>query len=141
MQRKQDRRASVPDKRIGASDDDIVDVFTQRLTEPQHLPQRVHSRRPLPLHPPSDYLWDAAKPPLHPALFERFGSYYNGNLNDARVRWRYRANERLSFDFSQQWNKFQLPVPDARVSGTNRNRTSFARLLLSRRRRRRWARQ
>ena len=34
MQRKQDRRTSAPDKRIGASDDDIVDVFTKRLTEP-----------------------------------------------------------------------------------------------------------
>jgi hypothetical protein len=32
---------------------------------------------------------------------ERFGSYYDGNLNEARVRWSYRASERLSFDFSQ----------------------------------------
>jgi hypothetical protein len=48
--------------------------------------------------------------------FERFGSYYNGNLNETRVRWSYRAGERLSFDFSQQWNKFQFSVPGGNFS-------------------------
>jgi len=43
-------------------------------------------------------------------FYERFGSYYNGRLNEANVRWTYRANERLSFSFSQQWNRFQLPI-------------------------------
>jgi len=44
-------------------------------------------------------------------LFERFGSYYNGHLNEARVRATYRANERLSFSFSEEWDRFRLPVP------------------------------
>src|ERR1700738_4944582 len=44
-------------------------------------------------------------------FFERFGSYYNGHLNEARVRATYRANERLSFSFSEEWDRFRLPVP------------------------------
>ncbi len=41
-------------------------------------------------------------------LFERFGSYYNGHLNEARARATYRASERLSFNFAEQWNRFAL---------------------------------
>ena len=44
-------------------------------------------------------------------FFERFGTYYNGHLNEARVRATYRANERLSFSFSEEWDRFRLPVP------------------------------
>ena len=43
-------------------------------------------------------------------FFERFGSYYNGHLNEVRIRSTYRASERLSFDFSEQWNRFRLPI-------------------------------
>jgi hypothetical protein len=38
-------------------------------------------------------------------FFERFGGYYSGSLNEARVRSSYRANERLSFSLSEQWNR------------------------------------
>jgi len=41
-------------------------------------------------------------------LFERFGTYYNGHLNEARIRATYRASERLSFNFAEQWNRFNL---------------------------------
>ena len=94
------------------SDDDIVDVFTQRLTQPFNIYRNVYI-------PVGLYHWDRHQltygTPLNRRLtmrfFERFGTYYNGRLNEARVRWSYRASERLSFDFSQQWNKFELPVP------------------------------
>lgn len=43
-------------------------------------------------------------------LFERFGSYYNGRLNEFRVRASSRANERLSFSVGPQWNRFRLPL-------------------------------
>jgi hypothetical protein len=42
------------------------------------------------------------------SFFERFGTYYDGYLNEARVRANYRANERLSFSFAEQWNRFRL---------------------------------
>ena len=41
---------------------------------------------------------------------ERFGTYYNGRLNEARIRATYRANERLSFNFAEQWNRFRLNI-------------------------------
>ena len=42
------------------------------------------------------------------SFFERFGTYYGGHLNEARVRGTYRPNERLSFSFAEQWNRFRL---------------------------------
>ncbi len=44
------------------------------------------------------------------SLYERFGTYYDGRLNEARVRATYRANERLSFNFAEQWNRFRLGI-------------------------------
>jgi hypothetical protein len=46
------------------------------------------------------------------SFYERFGGYYNGTLNEARVRATYRASERLGFSFSEQWNRFHLDVTD-----------------------------
>jgi hypothetical protein len=54
-------------------------------------------------------------------------------LNQARVRWSDRAGERLSFDFSQQWNKFQLPVPGGNFAvlfGGFQTNYSFSRFLM-----------
>lgn len=65
-------------------------------------------------------------------LFERFGTYYNGRLNEARVRSTYRANERLSFNFSQQWNRFHLPIEGGSFSvliGSLQTNYSFSRFL------------
>ena len=45
-------------------------------------------------------------------FFERFGSYYNGSLNETRIRASYRASSRLAFSFSEQWNRFHLLVTD-----------------------------
>ena len=116
------------------SDDDIVDVFTQRLTQPFNIYRNVYI-------PVGLYHWDRHQltygTPLNRRLtmrfFERFGTYYNGRLNEARVRWSYRASERLSFDFSQQWNKFELPVPGGDFSvlfGGFQTNYSFSRFLM-----------
>jgi hypothetical protein len=91
------------------SDDDIVDVFTQRLIIPFNLYKNVSI-------PVGEYHWTRHQltygSPQDRRLtlnfFERFGSYYNGHLNEARVRATYRASERLSFNFAEQWNRFRL---------------------------------
>ena len=91
------------------SDDDIVDVFTQRLITPFNIYKNFF----LPI---GEYHWtrhqltygSAQDRRLTMSFFERFGTYYNGHLNEARVRSTYRANERLSFSFSEQWNRFRL---------------------------------
>jgi hypothetical protein len=65
-------------------------------------------------------------------FFERFGSYYNGRLNELRVRASYRANERLSLSMGPQWNRFRLPLPDGNFSvvfGALETDYSFSRFL------------
>jgi len=91
------------------TDNDIVDVFTQRLIEPFNIYKNVSI-------PVGEYHWTRhqltyGSPQdrrLTASFFERFGTYYNGHLNEARIRTTYRANERLSFSFAEQWNRFRL---------------------------------
>jgi hypothetical protein len=91
------------------SDDDIVDVYTQRLITPFNIYKNVSI-------PVGEYHWTRhqltyGSPQdrrVMVSFYERFGTYYNGRLNEARVRATYRASERLSFNFAEQWNRFQL---------------------------------
>jgi len=91
------------------SDDDIVDVFTQRLITPFNIYKNVSI-------PIGEYHWARHQLTYGTSeehrfimnFFERFGAYYNGHLNEARVRATYRISERLSFSFSEQWNRFRL---------------------------------
>ena len=86
-----------------------MDVFTQRLIIPFNIYKNVSI-------PVGEYHWTRhqltyGSPQdrrLTVNFFERFGSYYNGHLNEARVRATYRASERLSFNFAEQWNRFRL---------------------------------
>ncbi len=99
------------------TDDDIVDAFAQRLTEPFNIYKNVYipigvynwARHQLTYGSPQDKRWTIS-------FFERFGGYYNGRLNELRVRSGYRHSERLSFSFSEQWNRFRLPVNNGNFS-------------------------
>lgn len=99
------------------TDDDIVDVNTQRLTTPFNIYKNVNipigvynwTRHQLTYGTPKDRR-------LTIQFFERFGSYYNGRLNELWIRAAYRANERLSFNLSPQWNRFRRPVPERNFS-------------------------
>jgi hypothetical protein len=115
------------------TDDDIVDVYTQKLTEPFNIYKNVNI-------PVGDYHWTRhqltyGSPQdrrLTASFFERFGTYYNGRLNEARVHGTYRANERLSFNLAEQWNRFRLPLPDGNFSvlyGSLQTNYSFSRFL------------
>lgn len=115
------------------SDDDLVDIFIQRLVTPFNIYKNVFI-------PAGEYHWDRHQftygSPQNRRLmlnfFERFGSYYNGHLNEARVRATYRANERLSFSFSEEWDRFRLPVPGGNFSvvvGGFQTNYSFSRFL------------
>jgi hypothetical protein len=97
------------------TDDDIVDVFTQLLTTPFNIYKNVFI-------PIGEYHWTRHQftygspqdRKLMASFYERFGTYYNGHLNEARIRATYRRNERLSFSFAEQWNRFRLgAVSDA----------------------------
>ena len=99
------------------TDDDIVDVFAQRLIIPFNIYKNVNipvgvynwTRHQLTYGSPEDRR-------LTVRFFERFGSYYNGRLNEFRVRATYRANERLSFSADPQWNRFRLPLANGDFS-------------------------
>jgi hypothetical protein len=115
------------------SDDDLVDIFIQRLVTPFNIYKNVFI-------PAGEYHWDRHQftygSPQNRRLmlnfFERFGTYYNGHLNEARVRATYRANERLSFSFSEEWDRFRLPVPGGNFSvlvGVVQTNYSFSRFL------------
>jgi hypothetical protein len=115
------------------TDDDLVNVVTQKLTEPFNIYKNVFL-------PVGDYHWTRhqltyGSPQdrrLTVSLFERFGTYYSGRLNEARVRSTYRANERLSFNFYEQWNRFRLPVSGGDFSvlvGSLQTNYSFSRFL------------
>src|ERR1035437_5650286 len=115
------------------TDDDIVDVFAQRLTTPFNIYKSVNipvgvynwTRHQLTYGSPQDRRWMVQ-------LFERFGSYYDGRLNELRVRAGYRANERLSFSLGPQWNRFRLPIADGDFSvvvGALESEYAFSRFL------------
>jgi hypothetical protein len=92
------------------TDDDLVDVFAQRITEPFNIYRNVYipvgvynwTRHQFTYGTPEDRRFTVR-------FFERFGSYYDGRLNEARIRASYRPNQRIAFSFSPQWNRFRLP--------------------------------
>jgi hypothetical protein len=98
------------------TDDDIVDAFAQRLTDPFNIYKNFYI-------PVGVYNWarhqltygSSKEKKATVNFYERFGGYYNGTLNEARVRATYRANSRLAFSFSEQWNRFHLHVTDGTV--------------------------
>jgi hypothetical protein len=99
------------------TDDDIVDVFTQRITTPFHIYKDVFipvgvynfTRHQLTYGSGQDRRFTYN-------FFERFGSYYNGTLNELRIRANYRPTTKLSASFSETWDRFRLPLPNGNFS-------------------------
>jgi hypothetical protein len=92
------------------TDNDLWDVFTQRLTQPFKIYKNI-------VIPPGMYHWarhqftygSPQDRKLTFNLFERFGTYYSGHLNEASVRATYRPSARISVSLSERWNRFRLP--------------------------------
>jgi hypothetical protein len=91
------------------TDDDIVDNFIQRLNTPFNIFKNVfipagvyHFHR----HQLT-YGSDRSKRFVY-RLFERFGTYYNGTLNESRIRETYHPTFRISLSGSQTWDRFRL---------------------------------
>jgi Domain of unknown function (DUF5916)/Carbohydrate family 9 binding domain-like len=99
------------------TDDDIVDVFTQRITTPFHIYKNVFipngvynfTRHQLTYGSGQDRRFTYN-------FFERFGGYYDGTLNEFRVRANYRATEKFSISASETWDRFRLPLPNGNFS-------------------------
>lgn len=92
------------------TDDDIYDTFTQRLTQPFNLYKNISippgiyhfARHQLTYGSRLDrrFTWN---------LFERFGTYYSGHLNEAQVRATYRVSSKLNVSTTALWDRFRLP--------------------------------
>ena len=99
------------------TDDDIVDVFTQTITTPLHIYKSVFipvglyqfTRHQLTYGSLQDRRFTFN-------LFERFGGYYGGTLNEFRVRLNYRASTKFSVSASSTWDRFRLPLPNGNFS-------------------------
>jgi hypothetical protein len=99
------------------TDDDIADVFTQRITTPFHIYKNVvipdglyhFERHQLTYGSRQDRRFTYN-------FFERFGSYYGGTLNEFRIRVNYRPTAKFSISASETWNRFRLPLTNGNFS-------------------------
>jgi hypothetical protein len=99
------------------TDDDIVDVFTQRLTTPLHIYKNVFipigvynfTRHQLTYGSAQDRRFTYN-------FFERFGGYYGGTLNEFRARVNYRPTAKFSLSASETWDRFRLPLTNGNFS-------------------------
>jgi len=91
------------------TDDDLVDNFIQRLNAPFNIFGNVFIPPGLYHFDRHQFTWgsNTSKPFVY-GFFERFGSYYNGTLNEFRVRGTYHAKAHLSLNAAPEWDRFKL---------------------------------
>lgn len=95
----------------GYTDNNIADVFTQRLGTPLRIYKNIYipagvyhyTRHQLSFYSAQDRLFTYN-------LREKFGSYFGGTLNEFRLGATYRPNAKFSISALQTWNRFRLPV-------------------------------
>jgi len=117
----------------GYTDDDIADVFTQRITTPLHIYKSVFIPNGLYHFARHQITYGSGQDRRFTYnLFERFGGYYGGTLNEFRVRANYRPTAKFSVAASQTWDRFRLPLPNgnfAVVLASLQGNYSFNRFL------------
>ena len=93
------------------TDDDIADVFTQRITTPFHIYKNVFIPNGLYQFARHQLTYGSGQDRRFTYnFFERFGGYYGGSLNECRAQANYRATEKFSISASQTWDRFRLPL-------------------------------
>ncbi len=92
------------------TDDDLFDNFIQRLNSPFNIFKNV-------VIPPGLYHFDRhqftygsdkSKRFVY-SFFERFGTFYNGRLNEFRTRTSYRPTPKISIATVHTWDRFRFP--------------------------------
>ena len=101
----------------GYTDDDIADVFAQRITTPLHIYKSVFIPKGLYHFARHQLTYGSGQDRRFTYnFFERFGGYYGGTLNEFRVRADYRPTAKFSVAASQTWDRFVLPLPNGNFS-------------------------
>ncbi|HEV2196673.1 MAG TPA: DUF5916 domain-containing protein [Candidatus Acidoferrum sp.] len=113
------------------TDDDIADVFTQRITTPLNIYKNIFIPNGL-YHFARHQLTYGSRLDRRFTynFFERFGGYYGGTLNEFRVRATYRPAAKFSASLVQTWNRFRLPQGNFSVDlASLQGNYSFSRFL------------
>src|SRR6266852_4137397 len=101
----------------GYTDDDIADVFTQRISTPLHIYKNVFIPNGLYHFARHQMTYGSGKERRFTYnFFERFGGYYGGTLNEFRIRANYRPTAKFSISASETWDRFRLPLPNGNFS-------------------------
>ena len=115
------------------TDDDIADVFTQRITTPLHIYKDVFIPNGLYHFARHQLTYGSGKERRFTYnFFERFGGYYGGTLNEFRVRANYRPTAKFSISASETWDRFRLPLANGNFSvvlASLQGNYSFSRFL------------
>ncbi len=115
------------------TDDDIADVFTQRITTPLHIYKNVFIPNGLYHFARHQLTYGSGQDRRFTYnFFERFGGYYGGTLNEFRVRANYRPTAKFSISASETWDRFRLPLPNGNFSvvlASLQGNYSFSRFL------------
>ena len=99
------------------TDNDIADVFTQRITTPFHIYKNVFIPNGLYHFARHQLTYGSGQDRRFTYnLFERFGGYYGGTLNELRVRANYRRTAKFSISASSTWDRFRLPLHNGHFS-------------------------
>jgi hypothetical protein len=99
------------------TDDDIEDVFTQRITTPLHIYRNVFIPTGLYHFARHQLTYGSGQDRRFTYnFFERFGDYYGGTLNEFQVRGNYRPTAKFSVSVSETWDRFRLPLPNGKFS-------------------------
>ena len=115
------------------TDNDIVDNFIQRLTTPFNIFGSVFIPAGLYHFDRHQFTYgsDQSKRFVY-NFFERFGTYYNGTLNEFQIRAKYHPKPRLSFEGFETWDRFRFPTGLYNVHVDSWNTSfSFNRFLTS----------
>ena len=91
------------------TDDDLFDNFIQRLLTPFNVFKNVVIPAGIYHFDRHQFTYgsDQSKRFVY-SFFERFGSYYNGKLNEFRVRANYRPTAKISFAAVETWDRFKF---------------------------------
>lgn len=101
----------------GYTDDDIADVFTQRITTPLHIYKSVFIPNGVYHFARHQLTYGSGQDKrLTYHFFERFGGYHGGTLNEFKMGENYRPTARFSVAAAQSWDRFVLPLPNGNFS-------------------------
>ncbi len=99
------------------TDDDIADVFTQRINTPFHIYKNVFIPNGLYHFARHELTYGSGQDRRFTYnFFERFGGYYGGTLNEFRVQANYRPTAKFSISASEAWDRFRLPLLNGNFS-------------------------